>query len=224
LNQLVPREAHKNLHNKYAICPINSTIIRLTSKLLWVLGHHQVKLFNALNLATGSPDDYLINFGHAHDYNFGSKMMSKLPVNAVGVMELGLVGLKFIQELVQEHKYFVSRIKNNWKLEFLPESRLTKIGSLTNAQAYRRVNFCDVETKTEFRLVTNLSDDGDAAVSGEEIRDIYRLRWRVELFWKFLKMYLKLDKLISKSVNGITLQLYASLIAYLILQLISIRA
>lgn len=43
-------------------------------------------------------------------------MMSKLPVNAVGVMELGFAGLKFIQELVQEHKYFVLRIKNNWKL------------------------------------------------------------------------------------------------------------
>jgi len=37
-------------------------------------------------------------------------------------------------------------------------------------------------------------------------------------------MHLKLDKLISKSVNGITIQLYASLIAYLILQLISIPA
>jgi putative transposase len=84
------------------------------------------------------------------------------------------------------------------------------------------VSFCDLETKTEFRLVTHLPDDGDAAVSDEEIRDIYPLRWGLELFWKFLKMHRKLDKLISKSVSGITIQLYASLIAYLILQLISI--
>jgi hypothetical protein len=48
LNQLVPKEAHKKLHNKYAICPIDSTILTLTSKLLWVLGHHQVKLFSVL--------------------------------------------------------------------------------------------------------------------------------------------------------------------------------
>lgn len=135
LNQLVQKQAHKKLQNKYAICPIDSTIITLTSKLLWVLGYQQVKLFSALNLATGSPDDHLINFGHAHDYNFGSKMMSKLPVNAVGVMDRGFAGLKFIQELVQEHKYFVWRIKNNWKLEFQSESRLTKIGSSTDAQA-----------------------------------------------------------------------------------------
>ena len=39
LNQLFSKKAHKKLHNKYAICPIDSTIITLTSKLLWVLGH-----------------------------------------------------------------------------------------------------------------------------------------------------------------------------------------
>lgn len=68
LNQLVQNKVHKKLHNKYAICPIDSTIITLTSKLLWVLGHHQVKLFSSLNLATGSPSDNFINFGHNHDY------------------------------------------------------------------------------------------------------------------------------------------------------------
>ena len=70
------------------------------------------------------------------------------------------------------------------------------------------VIFCDVETKSEFRLVTNLPDDGEAAVSDDEIRDIYRLRRGVELFWKFLKMHLKLDRLIAKSLNGITIQLW----------------
>ena len=75
------------------------------------------------------------------------------------------------------------------------------------------VIFYEGETKTEFPLATNLPDDRDVAVSDEEIKDIYRLRWRVELFWKFLKMHLKLDRLISKSLKGITIQFYASLIA-----------
>ena len=70
--------------------------------------------------------------------------------------------------------------------------------------------------------MTNLPVDGDAAVSDDEIREIYRLRWGVELLWKFLKRHLKFDKLISKSVKGIIIQIYSSLIAYLILQLISI--
>lgn len=114
------------------------------------------------------------------------------------------------------------RIKNNWKLEFEDASGLVKVGASDDAQAYRVINFCDLETKTEFRLVTNLPESGDAAVIDDEIRDIYRLCWGVEFLWKFLKMHLKLDKLITKNVNGITIQIYVSLIAYLILQLLSI--
>ena len=202
--------------------PLIQQLLLRRRKLLWVLGHHQVKLFSSLNLATGSPEDNFINFGHDHDYNFGSKMMSTLPANAVGVMDRGFAGLKFIKELVQENKYFVLRIKNNWKLEFEDANGLIKVGASDDAQAYRVISFCDLETKTEFRLVTNLPESGDAAVSDDEIKDIYRCRWGVELLWKFLKMHLKLDKLITKNVNGITIQIYISLIAYLILQLLSI--
>jgi putative transposase len=181
-----------------------------------------VKLFSSLNLATGSPEDNFINFGYDHDYKFGSQMMSSLPQDTFGVMDRGFAGLNFIEELVQENKYFVLRIKNNWKLEFEESSGLVKVGSSRDAKSYRVINFCDIETKTEFRLITNLHQDGDAAVSDDEIRDIYRLRWAVELLWKFLKTHLKLDKLITKNVNGITIQIYVSLIAYLILQIISI--
>ncbi|BDI19613.1 hypothetical protein ANSO36C_54150 [Nostoc cf. commune SO-36] len=78
LNELAHNKIKKKLHDKYAICPIDSTIITLTSKLLWVLGYNQVKIFSSLNLATGTQEDNFINFGHDHDYNFGSKMMGYL--------------------------------------------------------------------------------------------------------------------------------------------------
>ena len=52
--------------------------------------------------------------------------------------------------------------------------------------------------------------------------EIYRLRWQIELLWKFLKMHLKLYHLITKNINGIAIQIYATLIAYLILQLTEI--
>lgn len=66
--------------DKYAPCPIDSTIITLTSKLLWVREYYQVKLFSSLNLSTGSPAVNLINFGYeSDDYNFGEKMLDTLP-------------------------------------------------------------------------------------------------------------------------------------------------
>ncbi len=84
--QLSRLVARKNLSNKYTICPIDSTTISLTSKLLWSLGYHQVKLFSSLNLQTGATEENLIVFGFNHDYKYGKTMMDTLPANGVGVM------------------------------------------------------------------------------------------------------------------------------------------
>lgn len=73
LSRLVHR---KNLHDNYAICPIDSTTISLTSKLLWSLGYQQVKLFNFLNLNTGATSDNLIIFRFNHDYKYSKRMGS----------------------------------------------------------------------------------------------------------------------------------------------------
>lgn len=222
LNKKVNHQKLRNKNREYAICPIDSTIITLTSKLLWILGYHQVKLFSSLNLFTGTPEDNFIIFGNDHDYNYGSSMMSNLPVNSIGVMDRGFAGIKFIKKLVEQEKYFVLRINNQWKLTYDHCTQLIKVGANKDSGLYRVINFCDVETKVEYRLVTNLPVTGEMAVSDAEVMEIYRCRWGVELLWKFLKMHLKLDKLMTKNVNGIILQIYASLIAYLILQLLDI--
>jgi IS4 transposase len=69
-------------------------------------------------------------------------------------------------------------------------------------QRYRVVWFCDLESRSEFRLATNLDE-----MTNQEIGEIYRNRWQIELLWKFLKMHLKLDRLMSKNINGVTMQI-----------------
>jgi len=59
-------------------------------------------------------------------------------------------------------------------------------------------------------------------MSNEEPGEAYRQRWAIELLWKFLKMNLKLDKMMSKNLNGITIQIYVILIVYLILRLLKV--
>jgi putative transposase len=149
-------------------------------------------------------------------------MIDSLPKNGVGVMDRGFAGLEYIKQVSEGQKYFVLRISNSWKLEFDNDTGLIRVGTGEKARVYRVINFCDLETKTEYRLVTNLPPEGEMAVADEEVMEIYRCRWGIELLWKFLKMHLKLDKLITKNVNGIAIQIYATLIAYLILQVIEI--
>ncbi len=176
LFQLVNKKFLPRKLNNYLICPIDSTIITLTSKLLWLQGYHQVKLFSSLNLSSGVPEENLINFGYDHDYNYGQEMIDALPPNGVAVMDRGFAGLDYIKQQSLQNKYFVLRISNSWKLELDPETGLYKVGTGKKLGVYRVINFCDLATQTEYRFVTNLPQEGELAVSDEEVKEIYRCR------------------------------------------------
>lgn len=202
--------------------PIDSTIIILTSKLLWSQGYHQVKLFCGLDSWTSEVGGIVIHFGQGHDHKYGQETVESIPDNAVGVMDRGFASTQRIKELKEQtNKAFVLRIKNNITLEML-ENGNCKVGKDEREVEIRVVAFCDLEDRTEFRLATNLPASGEEGISPEEIAEIYVQRWQIELLWKFLKMHLKLDRLMTKNENGIRIQIYVSLIAYLILQLIDI--
>jgi len=189
---------------KQMLFPIDSTVIPLTSKLFAEQKYHQVKLLNGINLTQGNTSECLIHFGQGHDAKFLDSVTGIIPDNAVGIMDRGFASWDFLDQMSQAKTLFLVRIRNNMKTE-------------VDHERYRIICFCDLESKTEYRLATNLQE-----MSNEEVGELYRQRWQIELLWKFLKMHLKLDKLITKSVNGVTVQIYMVLIAYLILQLMEI--
>lgn len=214
--------AGKKQKRELVLFPLDSTIISLTSKLLWQQGFHQVKLFSGLNLETGDPGGIVIHFGQGHDSKYGDETIDATPKNGVGIMDRGFCSLERIAKLKEkEERYFVLRIKNNISLKAL-ENGKCQIGTGRDKVEERVVMFSDIEEKTEFRLVTNLPEEGEGGISNEEIGEFYRLRWQIELLWKFLKMHLKLDRLITKNINGIEIQIYCCLIVYLILRLVKI--
>lgn len=215
--------AKKGIENVRALFPIDSTIISLTSKLLWSQGWHQVKLFSGLNSITTEVVEILIHFGQVNDSKEGGKTIEAIPVNGLGVMDRGFTSNQRINELLESSdKHFVLRLKNNISLEML-ENGKCKLGKDKRQIEVRVVAFCDLESQTEFRRATDLPLQGEGAVSNEEVAEIYIQRWPRELLWKFFKMPLKLDNLITKNENGIRLHIYSCIIAYLILQLIDIE-
>lgn len=222
LNKLLSERKKKNCKKCHEIVPFDSTAIALTSKLMWAQGYHQVKLFAGNGSERKNIQSELIVFGQSHDYNYGKRIINELEENQVGVFDRGFAGSDFINHCCQNNKKFVVRIKNNYKLKIDEENGWVKWDTAEVNESIRVVNFCDLEKKTEFRLATNLSDDPETGFSNEEIAEIYQQRWGIELFWKFLKMHLKLDNLITKNSKGIQIQIYMSLIGYLILQLVEI--
>ena len=160
----------------------------------------------------------VINFGQGHDSKYGNETIEATPENGVEIMDRGFCSLERIAELQEkEESYYVMRCKNNMALEMLDNGKY-KIGSGKKKVEGRVVVFSDLKERTEFRLVTNLPEEREGGVSNEEIGEFYRLRWQIELLWKFLKMHLKLDKLITKNTNGIEIEIYCCLIGYLILR------
>jgi len=229
----------KNIDPKALVLfPIDSTIISLTSKLLWKEGYHQVKLFSGINLLTAEPGGILIHFGQGHDSKYGEETIAATPKNGVNIMDRGFCKLERIKDLIQDkERYFVLRIKNDMSLQ-MQENGKFLVGTGAKKVECRIVNYCDLEERTEFRLATNLPEIGEFAVSNKEIGECYRSRWQIELLWKFLKrcalvgfpdvksatrqMHLKLDRLITKNINGIEIQIYCCLIGYIVLQLVEI--
>ena len=204
--KLIEQLKHRNPAAAQMLFPIDSTVVTLTSKLFWLQGVHQVKLLNGVNLEQHNPSECLIHFGQGHDAKFSESIPGMIPEGGIGIMDRGFASWEFLDQLSQTQTLFVVRIKNNMRTQF-------------DHQRYRVVWFCDLESKSEFRLATNVEE-----MSNAEVSDAYRHRWQIEVLWKFLKMHLKLDKLITKNVNGVTMQIYMVLIAYLILQLIEIPA
>ena len=93
---------HKVGLNSRSYFPIDSTIISLTSKLLWSQGYHQVKLFCGLDSWTSEPGGIVIHFGQGHDHKYGDKTVDAIPENGVGIMDRGFASSERIKKLKEK--------------------------------------------------------------------------------------------------------------------------
>ena len=127
--------------------------------------------------------------------------------------DLGYYDLDRFRKLKSESTMFVTRIKKKARYEVLREYAHSKIVRFRNGLELRLVS---LKVNGEQRdYLTDIMDMPDMY-----IHRIYQRRWSIEIFFRTMKSYLKLDHLISKKVNGILVQIFTSLIAYLILMMI----
>ena len=84
---------------------------------------------------------------------------------------------------------------------------------------YREIlYFTNDESDEEFRLVTNIFD-----MPAQDIISLYKKRWNIELFFKWIKQHLTIKKWIGRSLNAISIQIYSALIIYILLLLIKYK-
>jgi IS4 transposase len=150
---------------------------------------------------------------------------------ATYIFDLGFYDYAWWAELDGKGCRIVTRLKSNTPLEIIEENPVLGdgpilsdcIGYLPARQAKSRKNpYSDpvrevrirIETGKELRLLTN-----DLDASAEEIAALYKRRWEIELFFRWLKQNLKIRKFIGTSENAIRIQIAVALIVYLLLKL-----
>ena len=123
--------------------------------------------------------------------------------------------------------YFVTRLKSNANIRIghkhscpLPGSpvntdEVVQFGRRQNAfkdTPVRRISLRIDEWKNPLTLITN-----DMNSPAEEIAELYKQRWQIELFFKWMKQHLKLKRFYAFSENAVCLQIYSAVITYLLL-------
>ena len=151
---------------------------------------------------------------------------------AMYVFDRGYMDYEKFDRFFDDGIFFASRLKKNSVVRTLAEhftipedssvtsDEMVVIGSTQKRMenVFRLVETVDSQGK-EIRIITNRFD-----LSAEEISDIYRSRWAIELFFKWLKQHVRIKTFFGTSENAILRnQIYAALIAYCLLVLVKME-
>lgn len=130
--------------------------------------------------------------------------------------------------LTQQGSVFVGRMKKNALYEVLETKPAMSEGILSDEviqlssrkakkacpTPMRRIKFCRKDDGKILEFITN-----DMQRSAQEIADLYKQRWQIELFFKWIKQNLKVKTFIGRSENAVMIQVLVALITYLLLKL-----
>ena len=149
------------------------------------------------------------------------------PKGSVVVFDKGYNNYQWHKSLTDKGIYWVTRIRGNAKYKVLERREHTKNPAITSDQIIqysstqgdrnklppiRRVGYRDPETGQRYVFITN-----HFSWSAQTIADIYKQRWQVELFFKWIKQNLKIKSFIGNSKNAVLTQVLTALCVYLLI-------
>lgn len=187
-----------------------------------------VKLHTLLDLRGNIPAFIHISDGKTHEVS----MLDILPVEAGAfyVMDRGYLDFGRLFALHQAGAFFVTRAKrgmNARRVYSMPTDRTTGmicdqrvlLNGHYSAKAYpeqlRRIRFKDPETGKTLVFLTN-----NTALSAATIAALYKSRWQVELFFKWIKQHLRIKRFIGNSENAVKTQIWCAVATYVLIAIV----
>ncbi len=214
--------------NVYAF---DSTTIDLCLSVFWWAKFRKkkggIKVHALYDVETQIPTFFHITEASAHD----SRAMKEIPYESGSyyIFDRAYNSFNMLYKIHQIEAFFVVRAKKNlqyksikWKRR-LPKNVLSDVMiELTGfypSQYYpdtlRLVRYWDEEQEREFAFLSNAMH-----ISALQVADLYKNRWQVELFFKWLKQHLKIKKFWGTSENAVRIQIYIAICTYCLVAIV----
>lgn len=226
------KNANDNFEIKGKIYAFDSTTIDLCLNVFWWAKFRRakggIKLHTLYDVVTQIPAFVHITAARVNDVN----AMDVIPYEseAYYIFDRGYIDYTRLYRITNHSAYFVVRAKTNLQFSRMYSNKVDKttgikcdqVGKLTGfyvSKQYpgklRRVKFYDQDSNRDFVFLSNNMD-----LSAEQIAMLYKNRWQVELFFKWIKQHLKIKSFWGTSENAVRIQVYSAIIAYCLVAII----
>jgi IS4 transposase len=190
-----------------------------------------IKLHTLLDLRGNIPSFIHISDGKLHDVNILDQLLPE--AGAYYVMDRGYVDFARLHRLHEAGSFFVTRAKSNLKAERRyshPVDRSTGVicdqtivlSGFYSHQGFpeplRRIKFRDPNTHKRLVFLTN-----NVTLPPLSIADLYRCRWQVELFFKWIKQHLRIKAFFGTSENAVKSQIWIAVSVYVLVAIVKKR-
>jgi len=190
-----------------------------------------IKLHTLLDLRGNIPSFIFISDGKMHDVNILDHLAPE--AGAFYVMDRGYVDFERLAKLDDAGSFFVTRAKSNMKVKrrySRPVDRTTGLicdqtiiltGFYTRQdfdRPLRRVKFNDPETGNSLVFLTN-----NFVLPALTIARLYKYRWQVELFFKWIKQHLRIKAFFGTTENAVKAQVWSAVCVYLLVAIVKRR-
>jgi hypothetical protein len=191
-----------------------------------------IKLHIGLNHAGYLPEFVTVTDGKTSDIEAGRAL--EFPKGSMVAIDRGYNDYAWYNQLTEKGIFFVTRLKSNAKTRVVSRRPILEDTGLTSDQSIeftgaqtakkcpiqlRRIGYRDPETGKHYVFLTN-----NFKLAAKTIADIYKARWQVELFFKWIKQNLKIKSFIGTSKNAVMTQIWIALCVYLLLAFVKFQS
>jgi len=191
-----------------------------------------IKLHVGLNHAGYLPEFVTITEGKDHDVTVGRTL--NFPKGSIVVVDKAYNDYAWYKQLTNKGIFFVTRLKSNAKYRVIDRRGVQKSTGLRCDQTIeftgiqtakkcpvnlRRIGYRDPVTGKHYVFLTN-----NFKLSAKTIADVYKARWQVELFFKWIKQNLKIKSFVGTSKNAVMTQIWIAMCIYLLIAFIKFQS